>query len=448
MGGDGILSNYAQTFINDKGKEVSGSYGGHALQIVGFLSNFTLNGDLFNDAHGGGYFIIKNSWGCGAGDGGYYYVPADYVSRLFGTLSVLDFDARRSDAWTSEQTTPGGTEAPKITVEANPAHVDLRVETHLAQFFTVSHPVAKKVNLSVTSDKDGNLYNGPWDIINTGLGQLRLPYTFTSQGQRTLTLVAKYGSKQAQATLKVDVVNTPPTLTLQAFGDPRQGEAFSITALIKDINEADTTKLCANTVWSADRPDVRSASSGCQVTVTFGATGSRQVRVSTQDSEEATAQQTLTLNVLPPPQNPYPRIVSSGVYSKEFFKAGPGFLCGLKTVAGGSTIDLRNKGCNATATPPDPPRYSAQVEVENPTGETLTYDWALYSSGPGTYKGTLATKKDSADPSFPFAPLYNNTDLVTDSCWVTLKVNAPDPSRSKSLTVWAGRCTYYSDSLK
>src|SRR5690606_38905760 len=147
----GLVTNYARTMIDGAGKEVAGSYGNHAVQIVGFLSNEEMSkpGRTPVNVGGGGYFIVKNSWGCGAGDGGYYYVPADYVSGLFHSLSALSFDGRRSAAWTAEQTTPGGSQAPKIQIKANPASVDLRVESDLANFFRVSHDVAKSVTLKV-----------------------------------------------------------------------------------------------------------------------------------------------------------------------------------------------------------------------------------------------------------------------------------------------------------
>jgi hypothetical protein len=122
---------------------------------VGFLSNEDMT--QFGNTPkigGGGYFIIKNSWGC-SGDGGYYYVPADYVSGLFNDLSVLNFDGRRSDAWNKEQAAPGGSEAPQVQIKVNPARADLRVEKDLAGFFQITHPVAKSVNLTVASDVDG-----------------------------------------------------------------------------------------------------------------------------------------------------------------------------------------------------------------------------------------------------------------------------------------------------
>ncbi|PZA05781.1 MULTISPECIES: C1 family peptidase [unclassified Meiothermus] len=302
---DGVVSNYAKTKLDDKGKEVDGSYGGHLVLIVGFLSNeeMTRFGRTPNIG-GGGYFIVKNSWGCGAGDGGFYYVPADYVSSIFNSLSVLNFDGRRSEAWKREQAAPGGSEAPKIAIKTNPATVQLRIETNLAQFFGVTHPVAKSVNLTVTSNLDGTLYSGSWSTDPNSLFGPELKRTFTTQGTRTLTLLAKYGSSQATGSFVVNVINTPPTLKLQYGGDPHQGEAYPITALISDINESDLNKLCNNTNWSVDAPDTLSATTGCQVSVTFGTTGSRQVRVSTTDSDGASATQTATLNVLPPPPTP------------------------------------------------------------------------------------------------------------------------------------------------
>lgn len=442
----GVVSNYDKTTKDDKGNYVSGSRGGHVVQIVGFLSNEDLS--QFGNTPkigGGGYFIIKNSWGCGAGDGGYYYIPADYVSGLFNDLNVLNFDGRRSDAWTKEQASPGGSEAPKITIKTNPATVNLRVETNLAQFFGVTHPVAKSVNLTVTSDKDGTLYNGGWSTDTNSLFGPELKRTLTTQGTRTLTLLAKYGSSQATQSFVVNVVNTPPTLTLQTSGVAHQGDNYPITALITDINEPDINKLCNNTNWSVDAPDTVSPTTGCSVKVTFGTTGSRQVRVTTTDSEGATGSQTLTLNVLPPPANPNPKITDYGVYSREF-TGGQFKFCGSVPVANGNTITLSETGCTFRVGQTPPTRYFGGVTVENPDNEALTYDWKIYVSGPGF---DVLLRAENASTSNVF-DLYNvhNAGLGTDDCRVTVKVNAPDPSRSKGpITVWTGKCTYYSFNL-
>lgn len=438
----GAVRDYRTTRKDAKGNQVDGSYGGHAVQIVGFLSNQEMASNLGVPANigGGGYFIIKNSWGCNAGDGGYYYAPADYVSRLFNSLSVLNFDARRSEAWNREQAAPGSAEAPRIEIKANPARFDLRVEGDLAQAFRVSHSVAKSVTLSVTSDKDGTLYSGSWNT-DSGLFGPSLLRTFNSPGPRTLSLLARYGTSETRATLSVNVVNTAPSLTLQAAGTPRQGEDYAIAALIRDINEPDASKLCANTVWAVDAPHTLSNTTGCTQQVRFASTGTHQVRVSTQDSEGLSASQTLTLNVLPPPENPYPRIKSAGVYSREIITIGSLRMCGSKNMPSGSTIDLRDTGCSLVISQPAPRRYSAEVEVENPSGEVLTYSWKLHVSTPTGE--TVLYSANQPNATFPLYP-YQNAIPVTNSCRVSVTVNAPDASRSKSLTVWTGKCTYYS----
>ena len=46
--------------------------GGHAVFAAGYQTDL--------GTPGGGYLIIKNSWGKGWGDGGYFYMPFDYVT--------------------------------------------------------------------------------------------------------------------------------------------------------------------------------------------------------------------------------------------------------------------------------------------------------------------------------------------------------------------------------
>jgi hypothetical protein len=53
--------------------------GAHAMVAVGYVSNSNIpeNSNVY-DAWGGGYLIIKNSWGC-KGDGGYMYLAYDWL---------------------------------------------------------------------------------------------------------------------------------------------------------------------------------------------------------------------------------------------------------------------------------------------------------------------------------------------------------------------------------
>jgi len=60
--------------------------GGHCALITGFVDNADLPAGAPSGA-GGGYFVVKNSWGVGAGDQGYWYVPYDWA-RKWGSAMV------------------------------------------------------------------------------------------------------------------------------------------------------------------------------------------------------------------------------------------------------------------------------------------------------------------------------------------------------------------------
>ena len=64
--------------------------GGHLVHMIGYVSNEQLQAKLPKAplGSGGGYFIIKNSWGECWGDAGFAYLPVDYV-RTYGTAAVV-----------------------------------------------------------------------------------------------------------------------------------------------------------------------------------------------------------------------------------------------------------------------------------------------------------------------------------------------------------------------
>ncbi|MCB9650466.1 MAG: C1 family peptidase [Deltaproteobacteria bacterium] len=73
--------------INQK----STNRGNHIMHAVGYLDNDKLR-ELLPDAplgSGGGYIIVKNSWGTCWGDGGYVYLPYDYLREYTQYASVL-----------------------------------------------------------------------------------------------------------------------------------------------------------------------------------------------------------------------------------------------------------------------------------------------------------------------------------------------------------------------
>lgn len=70
------------------------SKGGHYVHVVGYVSNSDLasNSGTMNapPGAGGGYFIIKNSWGACTGDAGYYYMPVLYLEFEATDVVVLE----------------------------------------------------------------------------------------------------------------------------------------------------------------------------------------------------------------------------------------------------------------------------------------------------------------------------------------------------------------------
>jgi hypothetical protein len=64
---------------------------GHAYNIVGFISNSKLAQKLPNapPGEGGGYFIVRNSWGLGYGDRGFGYMPIVWAKKYVNTIFAI-----------------------------------------------------------------------------------------------------------------------------------------------------------------------------------------------------------------------------------------------------------------------------------------------------------------------------------------------------------------------
>ena len=66
-----------------------GNRGWHAVQVLGFVSNTSLPAAMPKGS-GGGWFVIKNSWGACWKDAGYIYLSYDWVKTYVGSASLIN----------------------------------------------------------------------------------------------------------------------------------------------------------------------------------------------------------------------------------------------------------------------------------------------------------------------------------------------------------------------
>lgn len=172
---------------NGRLRSGGGGGGGHAITIVGFYEDSTYSG--------GGYFLIKNSWGTKWGDMGYGRVPYDYCNYgycvLLETLGV-EYKGKTWDGTTVPPPPPGD----------EPTVNDLGVATHK------NAGQANKFTLSLVEKKAGALgqvakvvYNvhetfgtyATWTVEDPKDG-FRIPFEYTTyfKGRWTTNGAAVY----------------------------------------------------------------------------------------------------------------------------------------------------------------------------------------------------------------------------------------------------------------
>ena len=260
--------------------------GGHAVHVTGYVANDQLPAGL-PQAPGGGWFIVKNSWGTCYGDGGYVYIPVSWA-RLFFKHVVAFFNPDLSEVFTN---TPPTLE---ITSPENDASfllggadaVPLRASVSDAEDGSSCCAVAW------TSDLDGPLGEGP--VRDVALG---------TEGTHVITAVATDSAgATARDSVTVEVVNEAPVPEILAptpGEEVLEGVPYTVRGTATDAGNLGFP--CSGLTWTSSRSGDPFPFVGCSAQVTFETTGTRTLTLTAEDTAGATGSTSVPFTVVPPP---------------------------------------------------------------------------------------------------------------------------------------------------
>ncbi len=269
--------------------------GRHAVQVVGFISSddiiahpsISQGVKNYAAASGGGYFIIKNSWGYCYGDAGYVYVPVTWAKEYFTQVTV--FASKPSAEFKS---TPNSIPSIQITAPTtNSSFPFATVTTYTANASDADGPVPSVV---WTSDIDGT--------IGTGSS---ITYGFGSPGMRKITATATDDKgATASATITVTGVNLAPKVFIDApiSSDVIWAGSTQVTFKGSSIDgDGIFGELpCTSLAWkSSNSSDV--LGTGCAFSAVFATTGQRTITLKGTDAYGLTGIASVVISVTTKP---------------------------------------------------------------------------------------------------------------------------------------------------
>lgn len=297
------------------------------MLFVGFVTNDDLAAALPSEeaekkkAQGGGYFIAKNSWSCDSGDGGYHYVPVDYVKKYFTRLSVVVIPPERSQLWMTAKAS--ASEAPKVQITQPFVSTDVLLAPHPVYF-------GKDIDLAAVANdtQDGAGCCGAsftWKLLKraTPDGAWKPEATFNSGAKAHIAPTVLFGAKEARIELTVQdsdknkgratlwladvvpairVVSPQPEQTFFTL----HPQAFEARVVAENVPDLDCSKLTW-TIKSTLAPD--EVVTGCKPTPVnmFNFPGDRDVQVDWVDGAH-TASATVKVHVVPLPASGPPKV--------------------------------------------------------------------------------------------------------------------------------------------
>ncbi len=289
------------TTLSDKDTE-----GRHAVQIVGFISDEniqahpTLSGAVkqASSLSGGGYFIIKNSWGYCSGDAGYIYAPVTWAKEYF--TQVTSFAVHPSAEYNS---TPNSVPSINITAPSNNSSFPFgQVNTYTANALDSDGPTP---TVNWTSDVDGDLGTG-----------LSISKGFATPGKRIITATATDDKgATVSASISVTGINLAPKVFIDSpvSSDPTPLWSNSTSVHFKgssiDGDGIFGALPCSSLYWKSNNPsDAAMPSTGCEFDYVFTTNQIRTISLTGIDAYGLKATTTISLTIVPKPASGPPTV--------------------------------------------------------------------------------------------------------------------------------------------
>lgn len=255
--------------------------GSHALQLSGVVSS---------QDHGGGWLVLRNSWGTCWGDGGYAYIPYAVADSVLTDVTAILADTPPNYAPVAAIKSPHNGE--RYTWNGLQDGIDFVATASDFEDGSACCGFAWRDDgflLSSSKSFEGS-------ISALGPGGHKIKFTATDSGGKV---------RSSEITIYVDN-NSPPVLTVQS---PTEGQTVYVnTPLVVQASATDPNQpgglTCSSINWlSSDPQDSLNQRQACQLTTTFTTPGDRTIEVLAVDDTWRTAQKDIHIHVLPVPSS-------------------------------------------------------------------------------------------------------------------------------------------------
>ena len=270
---------------------------------------------------------------------------------------------------------------------------------------TVQIGISTGINVRALDLEDGNScctvtfrssVDGPLGSAPSNGSTAQVGYTFTTVGPRTLTASATDSSgKTATAQISINVVNTPPTVTITAPSSDSsvfRGSPLTLRGISYDPNEANQALECSSLRWTSS-VSADGAVTGCTASLTFSSVGVRTLTLTGTDSQGANGTATMNITVVNPPPDLPPTVNITSPANN----AGVSFNQSLTLSA--TANDPEGKAVTTTWSVSLSNSKTGPWTNTKIIGTGATLSWKLSSSYPGGVQSYIRIQATATDPA-------------------------------------------------